>query len=625
MMRFKIRNLFYVVCGAALMPACGDDSGSQDGGETETEGDEEDDDSDGDASVTLSTTVNPDSTGPDPTDDDTTASTVDDSTTGGPCLLPEEIFEDPSFEAGDPWGQASDAFGTPLCTAACGDAAMASDGAQFAWFGGIDAPEVGGLAQTVTINPLADGEDLTLSFDFWIQSASTNPDDRFYITVDGTEIFSVTTADAADYTAYTQVDLDVTEYADGREHEFEFIGITYGGDPLTNFFLDNLRMGGCNAGEAVTVTDSVTGISLDEPIAMCDDDLGNTVPQTVMGTTVGQGDDSQPSCSGGTGGEEFVYSWTAPAAGTYQFDTLGSAADTVVYVYDACMDGMEIGCHDDVAFPATPQSIVTLTLEADQTVAIAVDSYDSTLGGDYELHISAVACDTPTDLGTMLPVSESDSTMGAGDNVTPSCVTEVGGEDVVYTWTAPSEGLYTFDTAGSSFPAVLALYEGACGNFADERVCLNDGMMNEYSTLLSADQSFSIVVDGATAADAGNFDLNIAQVPLAGDCCATDGTPGCEDFTITSCVCDLFPSCCSDGWDESCVGLAATQCEAGCAAIPGGSCCMEQAGTGCDTPAIQDCLCPIDPFCCGQDPDMMGTWDATCVMEATDVCNADCA
>src|SRR5262249_42446196 len=55
----------------------------------------------------------------------------------------------------------------------------------------------------------------------------------------------------------------------------------------------------------------------------------------------------------------------------------------------------------------------------------------------------------------------------AGDNTgaskevnEPNHANDVGGASVWYRWTAPSSGLYTFDTFGSSFDTLLGVYTG---------------------------------------------------------------------------------------------------------------------------------------------------------------------
>ncbi len=120
-----------------------------------------------------------------------------------------------------------------------------------------------------------------------------------------------------------------------------------------------------------------------------------------------------------------------------------------------------------------------------------------------------------------------------------------------------------------------------------------------------------------------------------GDCCQPNGTPGCNNAGITSCVCAQDPFCCSDGWDEFCVaevnefgcGTCQTQaqcgnwsCEEGesCASCPqdcgacSGDCCQPNGTPGCNDPSITSCVCGMDSYCCENG------WDETCVGEVTD-------
>ena len=56
-----------------------------------------------------------------------------------------------------------------------------------------------------------------------------------------------------------------------------------------------------------------------------------------------------------------------------------------------------------------------------------------------------------------------------------------------------------------------------------------------------------------------------------GDCCAADGTPGCDDSACTASVCNAMPSCCDDGWDDACAAAAFD--DPACSNV-GGSCPM---------------------------------------------------
>jgi hypothetical protein len=59
------------------------------------------------------------------------------------------------------------------------------------------------------------------------------------MSIDGNTIFSVSGADTAAYPLYTPVSLDISQYANGGVHYFEFKSYQNGG---TNFFLDALNL-----------------------------------------------------------------------------------------------------------------------------------------------------------------------------------------------------------------------------------------------------------------------------------------------------------------------------------------------------------------------------------------------
>ena len=114
--------------------------------------------------------------------------------------------------------------------------------------------------------------------------------------------------------------------------------------------------------------------------------------------------------------------------------------------------------------------------------------------------------------------------------------------------------------------------------------------------------------------------------PCGGDCCDANLTPGCELPQVSWCTCVLDPFCCEGLWDAVCVEVAQTACAAPCdvcgdAACAGdedcttcaedcgaceGKCCGGNGSPGCEDPAVTDCVCDGDPYCC------LVEWDATC-------------
>ncbi len=107
--------------------------------------------------------------------------------------------------------------------------------------------------------------------------------------------------------------------------------------------------------------------------------------------------------------------------------------------------------------------------------------------------------------------------------------------------------------------------------------------------------------------------------PGEGDCCAANGTPGCDDPACCGTVCSIDPYCCDVAWDASCVALAEANCAPGTCpgACPGeGDCCAANGTPGCDNEACCDTVCSIDPYCCDV------AWDASCAALAEANCAA---
>jgi hypothetical protein len=58
-----------------------------------------------------------------------------------------------------------------------------------------------------------------------------------------------------------------------------------------------------------------------------------------------------------------------------------------------------------------------------------------------------------------------------------------------------------------------------------------------------------------------------ACTPDAGDCCASNGSPGCEHATTCACVCAIDPFCCDVTWDAQCAAQAQDVCGLICVVV----------------------------------------------------------
>jgi len=126
-------------------------------------------------------------------------------------------------------------------------------------------------------------------------------------------------------------------------------------------------------------------------------------------------------------------------------------------------------------------------------------------------------------------------------------------------------------------------------------------------------------VGGVLGCDAAcNLDTSMCIVGGMGDCCAPNGSPGCDDAACEAQICALDDFCCLMEWDGQCANAATGADGAGnecgvCMAPPGGDCCVANGSPGCDDAACEAQICAIDDFCC------LMEWDGVCANAATGV------
>jgi len=111
-------------------------------------------------------------------------------------------------------------------------------------------------------------------------------------------------------------------------------------------------------GTGVAIGDNYLGCNLREPES-CD-----------VGTALSPGSGQ---------GTEATFTWTAPAAGDYSFDTFGSDYDTTLYVRDGGCDAAQLACSEDAAATSVSSRLV-LTVTTGQRLTIFVDSFGGSAG-----------------------------------------------------------------------------------------------------------------------------------------------------------------------------------------------------------------------------------------------------
>jgi len=141
------------------------------------------------------------------------------------------------------------------------------------------------------------------------------------------------------------------------------------------------------------------------------------------------------------------------------------------------------------------------------------------------------------DLGSAIgPAAARGSTTEAPADDPPTCKGTVNAGHA-FSWTAPSDGTFVFDTVGSEFTTVLYALLGSCDG--PEMACSYEGGTSRFEISAILGDRIVVVLDGAETG-MGNYVLNIAQEEVAS--CVTDGGSG-ADCESPGCRC--APSCTS--------------------------------------------------------------------------------
>ena len=154
---------------------------------------------------------------------------------------------------------------------------------------------------------------------------------------------------------------------------------------------------------------------------------------TASGTNLDATEElGEPTHHGVGGGKSVWWTWTAPASGNVEINTVGSGFDTVLAVYEGSRvdDLTRLASNDDIDYGRVLQSRLTLAATAGQSYQIAVDGYDGNTGSiAVALTLdAAIAPDPITDIS--LSDSRIIENLPVGSLV--GVLEAVGGEDVRY-------------------------------------------------------------------------------------------------------------------------------------------------------------------------------------------------
>ncbi len=207
---------------------------------------------------------------------------------------------------------------------------------------------------------------------------------------------------------------------------------------------------------------------------------------------------------GNAGGASIWYRWTAPSNMNAVVSTEGSSIDTVLAIYTgSSVNALAVvAMNDDSGVGKT--SLTNFSAIGGVTYRIAVDGYDAGTGaaqGGVQLNINPGwnnDFSRPVNIAGISGTT-SGSTRGATRQANEPLHAGVNGTNSIwYAWTAPTNGPFTFDTLGSSFDTLLAVYAGSAFPLTSVAGDDNSGAFNSSKVQFDAvaGTTYRIAVDG---------------------------------------------------------------------------------------------------------------------------------
>lgn len=214
---------------------------------------------------------------------------------------------------------------------------------------------------------------------------------------------------------------------------------------------------------------------------------------------------NEPSHAGGLGRTSVWYSLQPATSGQITITTVGSDFDTLcaVYIGPNISNLTGVAANDDEIPDGITTSRITFEAVVGTTYWIAVDGYSGATG-NIMLSWGAAIPPGNDNFGHAIALTGiNGNSSGRNQNASkelnePNHAGNTGGASVWYSWQAPSDGTFTFDTSGSTFDTVLAVYTGANLASLTEIVSNDDsgGVTSSVTFTAIAGTTYRIAVDG---------------------------------------------------------------------------------------------------------------------------------
>ncbi len=238
--------------------------------------------------------------------------------------------------------------------------------------------------------------------------------------------------------------------------------------------------------------------------------------------------DNYTDCSYTEPGEEIVFSFTPAATGDYTFSAANVSGDPDYFLMSSC-DNTSTNIHGS----CWGVGDITETLTGGVTYYVVVDNYSSSNNAEYELSVDCSAVSGPC--ASVTPMSCGNSytgTLGTASsywNSYTGCSWNEPGEEVVYSFTPPVTGDYTFTGVNVSGDPDYFLMS-SCDNTSTNihGSCWGVGDITET---LTGGVTYYVIIDNYSSSNNAEYDLSI-------DCSSAIGATCPEYSTIVTSAAD---------------------------------------------------------------------------------------
>lgn len=331
--------------------------------------------------------------------------------------------------------------------------------------------------------------------------------------------------------------------------------VGFGTSPLTvsNSFTGTLYAHwngpGCSS-LAVCKTTTVQCVSCAPPVNV---DPCITTPVAACGvnqtfTLDGAGFYNVTSCGFSTPGAERIFTFNAPSAGTYTLDVTGGTGGFIDWFFKPTAGGCNSTgwtCIDDISTSGAP----TFTLAAGDYYILADAEGTTARTQTFNISCAPVANPCSPTGAAVCGVAQTTTLAGSGAGWNPSsCGFSTPGAESVFTFNAPTSGVYTLNVSGGTGGYVDYFFKAdGAGCSSTGWTCIDDISGSGTVNFTLAAGNYFILLDGeGTTSRTQTWSISCPSPAPVNDLCSGAITISCGSTVTgntTNATADAAPSC----------------------------------------------------------------------------------